>query len=162
MISIRSVYGRSSTLVIAVAFVPASLAAQRRVGLSPELALGAAFERPDVIRPSWTSGRHALLTLDASVPNVPVRLRAEAMAVSLPQSHGPVSVGVSALLPLGRGRLRPYVLGGAALYGIGGVGHPLGWSAGAGAEFRRRTATLFVEARRHSQTPSAASVGVRF
>lgn len=84
------------------------------------------------------------------------------MAVALNQSHGPVSLGASAVLPLGHGPLRPYAIASAAFYGVGGVGHPLGWAAGAGAEVRRRAVTLFLEARRHSETPSAVSLGVRF
>lgn len=50
----------------------------------------------------------------------------------------------------------------AGVYGVGGVGHPFGWSVGGGAEYHRRTATLFVEARRHTLTSSAVSLGVRF
>ena len=73
-----------------------------------------------------------------------------------------MSLGASAVLPLGGGSLRPYAVAGGGVYGVGGGGHPLGWSAGGGAEYRRRTATLFLEARRHSQTPGATSAGVRF
>jgi hypothetical protein len=162
MISRRSVHALVTVIVLAIAIAPAGLEAQRRMTLSPGLALGAAFDGPRAGGSTWTSGRHALLTLDVEAAGLPVRLRGEAMAVALSQSHGPVSLGASAVLPLGRGRLRPYAVAGGGVYGVGGVGHPVGWSAGGGAEYRRRTATLFMEARRHSQTPSAVSVGVRF
>lgn len=158
----RSVSLQIAITALALVTAPASLSAQHRVTLSPGLAVGAAFDRSEVGGSTWMNGRHALLTLDVEAANVPIRLRAEAMAVALAQSHGPLSLGASAVLPLGRRRIRPYALAGAGAYGIGGVGHPLGWSAGAGMEYRRQTVVLFLEARRHSQTPSAVSVGLRF
>lgn len=158
----RSAHVRTAITVLALATVPATLSAQRRVTLSPGLAIGAAFDRSEAGGSTWTSGRHALLTLDVEAISLPIRLRGEVMAVALPQSHGPVSLGASALLPLGRGRIRPYAVAGAGVYGIGGVGHPVGWNAGGGAEFRRHRTTMFLEARHHSQTPSAISLGLRF
>lgn len=152
-------------VVLALVTAPAGLGAQRRVTLSPGLALGMAFNSAGtgaVASGSWTRGRHALLTLDVEAANIPARLRGEMMAVSLPQAHGPVSLGASVVLPLGRDRLRPYALAGLGVYGVGGVTHPLGWSVGGGAEYRTQAATLFVEGRRHKQTPSAVSVGLRF
>jgi hypothetical protein len=145
---------------------PAGLSAQSRVSLSPGVALGTAVgagtDRAPLGRSGVVHGRHALLTLDVEARGVPVRLRGEAMAVALTQAHGPLSLGASLVLPLGAGRLRPYALAGAGVYGVGSVGHPVGWSAGAGAELRQRGATFFLEARRHSQTASGVSVGVRF
>jgi hypothetical protein len=155
-------FSRSARLrvgvALALAIAPASLTAQRRVTLSPGIALGEAF---NVAGAGLVHGRHALLTLDVEAARVPVRLRAEAMA-ALSQGHGPVSLGASIVFPLGRGQLRPYALAGAGVYGVGGVGHPIGWSAGAGAEYRRRGTTLFLEARRHNRTPSGVSIGLRF
>ena len=151
-----------AVVLFVMAAIPATLSAQRRVTLSPGLAVGAAFDPSRTAGSTLTTGRHALLTLDVERAGLPIRLRGEAMAVGASQSHGPVSLGASAIIPLGRGRLRPYAVAGGGVYGVGGVGHPVGWSAGGGAEYRRRSSTLFVEARRHSQTPSAVSVGVRF
>lgn len=153
---------RIAVLALAALTVPESLLAQRRVRVSPGLALGTAVE---TFRPSssvWTTGHHALATLDVEASGVPFRLRGEVMAVGLNQSHGPVSIGASLVLPVGRWRVRPYALAGGGVYGVGGVGHPVGWSSGVGAEYRRRTVTTFVEARRHTQTPTAVSLGLRF
>ena len=158
----RSAQVGIAVTLLALATVPATLSAQRRVTLSPGLAIGAIFDRSEAGGSTWTSGRHALLTLDVEAVNLPIRLRGEVMAVALTQSHGPVSLGASALLPLGRGRIRPYAVAGAGVYGIGGVGHPVGWTVGGGAEFRRRKTTMFLEARHHSQTPTALSLGLRF
>ena len=153
-------------LVMALVVAPGSLEAQRRVSLSPGIAVGEALGQRAAgatpIGSGWTRGRHAMLTLDVAAVNIPVRLRAELMAASQRQAHGPVSLGASVVLPIGAGRLRPYALAGAGVYGVGSVGHPIGWSAGGGAEYRRQSATLFLEARRHSQTASAVSIGLRF
>ena len=160
--------GRSSLqiaiiiLVLAGLAAPGRLSAQRRVTVSPGLALGTAFDRSGTTGSGWVSGGHALLTFDIETARTPVRLRGEVMAVARAQNHGPLSVGASAILPVGRGSLRPYAVAGGAFYGVGGVRHPLGWNAGAGAEYRRRATTLFVEARRYSETPSALSLGLRF
>ena len=158
----RSIHLRLAAFMLVALAAPASVSAQHRVKLSPGLAIGTAFDRPQSAGSSWVTGRHTLLTLDVETMHSPLRLRGEVMAVALNQSHGPVSVGASAVLPLGRGTLRPYVVAGSAFYGVGGVGHPVGWSAGGGAEYRRRTTTLFLEARRHTETASAVSLGLRF
>jgi hypothetical protein len=153
-------------LVVALVVAPGRVEAQRRVSLSPGIALGEALGQRAAgttpIGSGWTRGRHAMLTLDVAAVNLPVRLRAELMAVSQRQAHGPVSLGASVVVPIGASQLRPYALAGAGVYGVGSVGHPVGWTAGVGAEYRRQSATLFLEARRHSQIPSAVSVGLRF
>ena len=152
--------------ILAAALVPSGLFAQKRITLSPGVAFGSTFTanaaRSNLSAHALVRGRHALVTLDVEARGVPVRIRGEAMAVSASQNHGPVSLGASFVLPIGGGRFRPYALAGAGVYGVGGVGHPTGWNAGAGAEYRRRAMTVFAEARHHSQTPSAFSLGLRF
>jgi hypothetical protein len=150
----------ASVLAFATVSTPAS--AQRRVTLSPGLAIGTGLQGSRVGETQRTSGRHAVLTLDIEAADVPVRLRAEAMAVVGPQAHGPVSLGASAVVPIGDGRLRPYALVGAGVYGVGGVGHPIGLTAGVGAEYRGHKTTAFLEARRHTESPAGISVGIRF
>lgn len=163
MVTRRSMLACTLRIALVVAMMPTGLAAQRRVTLSPAVALGAALDGTRAGGSTWTNtGRHALLTVDVEATGVPVRFRGEAMAVARSQSHGPVSLGASVVVPLGRGRVRPYALAGGGVYGVGGVRHPIGWSAGGGAEYRRRSATIFAEVRRHSQTASAVSFGVRF
>jgi len=153
-------------VVVAATAVPSGLSAQKRFTLSPGVAVGSTFTgnaaRSPLSAPGWARGRHALLTLEIEARGVPVRIRGEAMAVSASQNHGPVSLGASLVLPVGGGRFRPYALVGGGVYGVGGVGHPAGWSAGAGAEYRRRAMTVFAEARHHTETPRAFSLGVRF
>lgn len=144
---------------------PTVVGAQKRVGLSPGFAVGSTlsgYSTRSEPAGAWARGGHLLATLDVEKPGWPVRLRGEAMAVARSHNHGPVSLGASVILPVGGGRFRPYALAGTGIYGVGGVGHPIGWSAGGGAEYRRRTATIFVEARHQTQTPSAVSLGVRF
>ena len=152
-----------ATLVLALATSLSSVVdGQQHVTMSPGIALGAALSgmRPD--RASWAHGRHALATLDLAVATWPVRFRAEAMVVALPQSHGPLSLGASALVPFGSGRLRTYGVVGTGVYGVGGVRQRLGWSAGAGVESPFGAMRVFLEARHHTQTPSAVSLGIRF
>ena len=151
-----------ATTVLALFAATMPISAQRRVTLSPGLAIGTGLEGTRVGETQRASGRHALLTLDIEATSVPVRVRAEAMAAVGPQAHGPVSLGASAILPIGDSRLRPYALAGAGVYGVGGVGHPIGLTAGVGAEYRNQKRTVFLEVRRHTESPAGISLGIRF
>ena len=155
----------SGAILIALAATNSELCAQRRITFSPGFAVGTALsDGPGLPTSSQEiKSRHALLTLDVSVRRVPVRLRAEAMAgTGLQYAHGPFSLGASVVLPIGERELRPYVLAGAGVYGVGGVGHPTGATAGGGAEYRAGRSTYFLEGRLHSQSRHAISLGVRF
>jgi hypothetical protein len=161
-------YHRSVTVAaVTVLLVAAQGAAhaQRRVTFSPGLAIGSAIsrlERQPTSGSPWVKGGHAMLTLDVEARGIPLRFRGEAMAVGLNQSHGPMSVGASVVMPFGANRLRPYLLAGAGVYGVGGVRHPIGYTMGTGAEYRRSGTTIFVEGRLQSQTTNAISLGLRF
>lgn len=151
-----------AALALIATLLPRATLAQRGISLSPGLAIGGALDQASARQTGRTNGRLLMLTVDVASAKTPLRLRGEAMAVAANQSHGPVSLGAAAILPVGNGELRPYAIAGAAVYGVGGVGHPLGLNAGAGAEFRSKAMTVFAEARYHRRTPSALSLGVRF
>jgi len=107
-------------------------------------------------------GGHILLAADVSHGAARPRLRAEAMLAGYSQQHGPLALGLSILYPLLRGDLRPYVIGGAGIYGVGGVGHYAGISGGVGIEAAVGHRAAFVEVRAHTQASAAVAVGLRF
>ncbi len=147
---------RLSCLLLAaglIELVPRGLQAQSG-GLIVGAATGfsASYGPPRAAEPR---GRyHSLLVLGFAPPGTRLEWRADVMWVHWASYTGPVSVTANAILPiggllLGGGRLRPYVLAGYGVYGVGSSVRNDAVNAGGGLRFELDRASLFVEGRRH-------------
>ncbi|WP_284350374.1 hypothetical protein [Roseisolibacter agri] len=135
-----------------------------RVGLG-----GGVAGAPVTGRAHRGSSPHALATLGLAPRRGIAELRLDALWLMGNSDVGPVSMGANALAPLGSvgvgsvGRLRPYVVAGAGVYGVGGVGPRVGAAGGAGTRLERPRLALFAEARHHTAHRSTfGTLGLTF
>lgn len=101
---------------------------------------------------------HSALLVEFAPRRLPLELRGELAWAHWASFAGPVSLAGNLVLPVGvvridrqayDARLRPYALGGAGVYGVGGVSpRDIHWNAGAGLRVEAPRWTVFVEGRR--------------
>jgi hypothetical protein len=115
-------------------------------GLSPLLADA---------RDARVGRRHSLLTVGLVPARWRVELRGDLMWAHWPSNAGPVSATANVVVPVGSlslgtaTRVRPFVLVGAGVYGVGNPEPPMGANAGAGVRLEVSRLGGFVEVRRH-------------
>jgi hypothetical protein len=107
-----------------------------------------------------THAPHASLGVERLISDRWLAVRGEATLVGWTGRTAPVAASVNAVVPILDRQLRPYLIGGIGVYGVGGVRREAAVNGGAGLEYQKSRVSYYAEVRKHVATRSMASFGV--